>query len=256
MTATVQGVLLVALFVVPGFVHYRFAKTRRVWQTDEKFEITVVFASLGLTSLWVAVEVLTLGILAFSFGTVDERLREGFDVGLQGYGRSHSAELLVAIAGIFLFNSAVLATAGLLDPEGWVVNVIRRGKRASPNSAWYEAFRPEAVAEKRREEPRGRSKDAVLVYMKGESQPRYFGWVGAFDLDHDDQGEYYFQVWNAERWHGDKWLPIRLRNDCLSSVLLKSSELAALEFTYGDVGFDVPAIGGIRAPLVQTQDVT
>jgi len=241
------------LFVVPGFVHYRFAKARRVWQTDEKFEITVVFASLGLTSLWIATEALTVGVLAFWFDAIDSRLREGFDAGLEGYGRHHSAELVVAIAGIFLFNCVVLGAAGFLDPEGWVVKVIRRGKRASPNSAWYEAFRPEAVAELRNDGPRERSKDAVLVYMRGEAQPRYFGWMGTFDLDHDAQGEYYFQLWNAERWQDDKWSPIRLRGDCLSSVLLKSSEIAALEFTYGDIDFEPPAISGIRAPWVKTQ---
>jgi len=247
-TATVQGLLLVGLFIVPGFVHYRFAKTRRVWQANEKFEITVVFTSIGITSIVVSLELLTVGALAFWLDPIDSRLHEGFQLGLQGYGRKHAAELFVTIPGVFLLNSMLLGAAGVLDPEGFLVEVLRRGKRATQKSTWYLAFRPDYVAETRKDSAGDRSKDAVLVYMKGESQPRYFGWVGAFDLNHDDQGEYYFQLWNPERRSGDTWRPTRLRGDCLSSVLLKTADIVAIEFTYGDVTIPDAAVTGVRAP--------
>ena len=73
--------------------------------------------------------------------------------------------------------------------------------------------------------------DFATVLLKGDKGLKYFGGVGSFDLDSEDDGNRYVQLWNAERWSDNHWTPIRI-NESLSSVLIRASEIAAIEFTY------------------------
>lgn len=254
---TVQALLISGLLIIPGFIHYRLASAQRVWASDEKFEISVTLTSLALTTVLMSAELLGLGLLATTSDTIHGRLSEGFKLGLQGYAETYPSETLIGLTGVLLTNSVLLGLAGAYDPEGTVVELLRRRRRTTQRSAWYRAFVPERVEKKRKDCTDGRPRDAIIVYMKGETLPRYFGWSGPFDLGHDGQGDFYFHLWNPQRLdENGEWKRVCLHSDYLSGVLLKTSEIAAVEFTYGDVEVRPPVIKNIVPPAIKVMSST
>jgi hypothetical protein len=240
LATTVQGLALIGLLVIPGFLHYTVAKATRVWESEEQFEITVIFTSFTLTSLLVAFEVLAGGLLAYVWTPFNDRLHELLRVGLADYARSHPGEMLVTGSAIYLFNAVVMGISGLFDPLGNLLEKLMGRSRATQKSAWYLAFRPEEVEKARSDSSAAESADMAYVYLPGEGHAMYRGWSGNFDLDCGKDGDRYFQLWNAQRWNGKSWENTRY-SESLSSVLLKASQVSVIEFTYEDVPHNIKA---------------
>jgi hypothetical protein len=246
MDATIQGVLIVGLLLIPGFVHYTIAKATRVSEADDTLEIVVIFTSLGITASLIAVELLAIGLAALRVTWMSERLSTAFNQGFQQYGATRPGELMSILAGFFLANTIVLALAATLDPMGSVVERLLRERRRTKKSALFYAFRPDdnplqqnpkqenvtsaATSKKDKVAATVPYRSRVVIYMTGEELPRYAGWVSNADLTPDRSGERFVRIRHAVRRTSQGWTSMEKQWD--SSVLLKLSEISTIEFTY------------------------
>lgn len=233
MDTSLQGLLLLALILVPGFTHYTIAKSSRTWRTDDHFEIEVILTSLSLTAVILSVESFILGVAAANIDGVRRPLGEALSGGIS-YGGDHPSHLLIGLPVIFVVNTAIMTGLAVTDPLGNLQERLLRRKKATHDGAWLRAFRPDAVAGFRSVRRTPDDPTWVEVRMKdGTSPQRYRGSVAAFDIVPDGDGtDRYLQLWNPKRWDGEHWVASRMNDDALSSVLLNSRDIVSIELTY------------------------
>lgn len=229
MELTVQGLLVTALVLVPGFAN-RYVR-RRISTGEEEQEssqMELTLASLASAILLLALEALALFVLSRVWATLRDEMGLLIGDGLEAYADRRPNALAAGIFGAALTNTVLMAVLGALDVPDRILKPRLRGLGISGASLWYTL-----IIERRRDLQSARKQEIVAhLRVRLKDGTVYTGICAGMSLRPDKFGNRDLALWEARRYPKDgecEKLPDRGEGN---AVILSSDQISAVEICH------------------------